>query len=303
MKQFCYRCHQYFSQNKLKFIRGKDIFVCSDCAYEKFLECDICHEYFSENDLVYTDDDKAVCVWCVSEKYAVCPHCGIFISESDAIEFHGHFMCASCKQEYFEKCYMCGNLFEHDDLEEVTLDDDDIKLCQECLKKSHVHCETCDEKILKQNACTYKDKFYCSNCYESEFVKCPCCLNMVPHNNTEMITVGGKDFDVCPDCIDKYNDCYECCNTFPQKKLYKWNGDYFCEECLKKLIGQMNEVDRKTALRDIAEIGSGVLAGAELLNMLNMDSKSYSSANEIIDDDDDEYIGDYSDGFNGWGVK
>lgn len=310
MRTQCHRCHKNFSLDELKFIRGKDIYVCGDCAEEKFTQCDICHEYFSDRDLIYTDDNKSVCVWCISKKYVLCPHCGSFLSEYKAINFHGHFMCADCQKEYFEKCGICGKMVEADDLEEVQRNNGYDNVCQECLNDQYIRCEDCEERISKTVAHEHNGKFYCTVCYKEAFVKCPSCGKMVLYDDTEMITVQGKDLDVCPDCIDKYEECAECGNAFPNEQLYDLDCDSYCKLCLQKIVAQMDAVERRQALLNLGAVAVGLFAGAKLADWLSGSSASSEySFDSIISDHDafvsdtedaigDDYVGDGLDGFD-----
>ncbi len=275
MLKQCHRCHKNFSPDELKFIRGKDIYVCGDCAEEKFTQCDICHEYFSDKDLLYFDEGKSICVWCVSEDHVPCPHCGSFIPEAEAVNFHGHFMCADCKKSYFKKCGICKQQFESDDGEEVKRNNRYIKICPECLQGQYVRCENCSEYVSKTAAHEHNGKFY------------------------------------CPDCVDKYDDCAGCYNTFPKDQLYALNGDNYCQSCLQKIVAQMEERERRQALLNLGAVAVGLFAGTKLANWLSGNSASSGySANSCIADRDtwlsdveddicDDYVGDGLDGFDG----
>ncbi len=311
MLKQCHRCHKEFSPDELKFIRGKDIYVCGDCAEEKFTQCDVCHKHFSDKDLVYTNNSKSVCVWCVSEKYVLCPHCGSFIPEAKAVNFHGHYMCADCKKEYFEKCGICKKQFEADDGEEVKRNNRYIKICPECLQRQYVCCESCSEYISKTATHEHDGKFYCPGCFKDDFVKCQSCGKTVLYNVAECLTVCGRDLKVCPDCVNKYDDCAGYYNTLPKEQLYALNGDNYCRSCLQKVMSQMEELERRQALLNLGAAAVGLFAGTKLANWLSGSSVSYntpsssynadyesflSDAEDVIGDD---YVGDGLDGFDG----
>lgn len=164
MPDQCHRCHKKNSPAQLKFIRGRNIYVCKDCAEEKYYQCDICREYFSQHDMIYPES-KNVCIWCISEKYLLCPHCNEFVSPQSAIEFHEHFMCKPCYKDYFGKCNICGKILEEDDLEDVSTDGKYYKICPACLT-NYSDCVACYDMFLKTELYEVDGKRYCKTCIQ-----------------------------------------------------------------------------------------------------------------------------------------
>lgn len=99
---------------------GNDDYICEDCRYAFYVECDDCGRLVPEGDLIAVDNnDRFVCDHCIDEYYT-CDHCGEMFSDCNlAVNTIPLTLCDHCYGYSYFTCEGCGEIYYHEDGEYV----------------------------------------------------------------------------------------------------------------------------------------------------------------------------------------
>ena len=151
MPPICINCGcEHHKENNINCCTG---FVCSGCG------CLI----DNEDDVFYVDGDT-YCGDCVTW----CDCCDEWVYYANAIYIEGEerYVCASCLNEYYERCECCGNWIYLDD---VYVTHEGNFVCCDCKDENYYYCEGCGE-LFHEDQIHFDDdgNAYCPDCYEEE---------------------------------------------------------------------------------------------------------------------------------------
>ena len=133
--------------------------------------CAICGEPITDDQLYHQDNDGNYyhddCI-ADSDDFFICPDCDTVYPIDDEVAINGgdYFVCITCAESNYTKCYDCGNYFSSNNITRV----EDDYYCQDCL----------DNQIDRGNIDTCGDcgdYFYTENMHWSDYDECYYCYN------------------------------------------------------------------------------------------------------------------------------
>lgn len=181
--------------------------------------------------LIDTDGDGE---WLTYGSHDHCSKCWDEL-DKDHFEYEGEHYCDSCRDGNFTKCKLCGEYIPDRDIQEETVDDEEISVCHNCLENLHwcsysnsywhdsntmtVTMLTGDKEIVSREAAENEGIFfeckscgdwfhrdcmiqtdkgwYCDDC-ETYLDECPCCHKQ--YETTEVTWNHNLHIWVCPNC-------------------------------------------------------------------------------------------------------
>lgn len=286
----CERCHRIV-QEDLRFINGRNIRVCRDCASAVYTRCKCCGGYCAGEDIRFLGKGGAMCIWCASERYVICSHCRDYVKEKAAVEFHGQLMCRDCRDAYFSRCGCCQARFETTELFDATdKSGNAVKVCLNCLHEKFHRCAGCGSWVSRQaDHCESGGKIFCRDCCEL----CENCGKLVPCQKLETISTTDGCREVCPACRASFGECAFCGYDRPKDKLHEIMGEQYCEDCLPEYLAQLEDGERARAVRLL----DATLAGGGLGWMISGRRETEPDTRPEDDDFSDDREAQFDDGY------
>jgi hypothetical protein len=122
-------------------------------------------------------------------------------------------------------CGICG--VEASDLEEITVDNENKYVCNDCINKINV-CDYCGDYATEVTNVIIRghDRFVCNNCKEHlNIIECPDCGYLFPRDETTLTNCER----VCESCLENYGFCSNCNEYWLFSDMF---NDNCCNECI-----------------------------------------------------------------------
>lgn len=112
---YCYECGKELEDMDAMYHIGGGEYICEDCRYDYYIDCNDCDDLIYESDAIPVDDDRYVCDQCALEYYT-CDHCdGLYNRYNLAVNDGRTTLCGTCFEEYYFICDDCGEVYHVDD--------------------------------------------------------------------------------------------------------------------------------------------------------------------------------------------
>ena len=129
------------------------------CASHKYI-CEHCGCVVDEDDVIEIDGDY-YCRDCVE----YCDRCGEYHrGESYYVESEDRYVCEDCRDNYYEYCADCDELYNRYDM--IWIDSVGQYVCQDCADRYYTRCDKCGELFFNDNIIEHDGKHYCEYCHE-----------------------------------------------------------------------------------------------------------------------------------------
>ena len=131
---------------------------------------------------------------CCASDYYICEHCGCRVDEDDAIEINGSYYCRDC----VEYCDRCG---EYHRGESYYVESEDRYICEDCRDNYYEYCEDCDELYNRSDMIWIDSvgQYVCQHCAYRYYTRCDKCGELIP--NDGIIEHDGKHY--CDSCHEE----------------------------------------------------------------------------------------------------
>jgi hypothetical protein len=97
------------------------------------------------------------------DDFTVCESCNRHLHEDDVYYSpYGEPYCENCFDEYYIRCYRCGETYRHDDITYVESTGQD--LCEHCLERNYSYCNSCDGYYKHDQMHEHDGELFCWQC-------------------------------------------------------------------------------------------------------------------------------------------
>lgn len=113
-------------------------------------------------------------------------------------EGSGKYVCVECKDDCYDSCDDCGNLYLVDDLKTVSNEE---HVCELCLEEDYTECDSCSEYYQNDEITSSEDGTeYCDDCYNELYTTCEICDAEISREDAEEFEDDDDYITICNEC-------------------------------------------------------------------------------------------------------